>query len=219
VPGPPVLRHRVATGPPVVLHPSQSREGVGVPDYLPSSTKPPLPWRVRSWLRVKLLRLLLRFSWHRVVSGVHIFVLENGRWEPGRCGARVTEAINLLMLHDNRAYQRIREFGMRIFCFPLRRGVAGEYIYDINTCLLDPRYVLDEQTPPFLIANTLVHETTHAQLDRLGITVHPTNHERIESICIRAEMAFLKRVAGADARRILNERASRREALRSGTVG
>ncbi len=44
------------------------------------------------------------------------------------------------------------------------------------------------------LAGTIVHEATHAWLSSLGFQDHPARRHRIEAVCIRAEVAFARRL-------------------------
>jgi hypothetical protein len=46
------------------------------------------------------------------------------------------------------------------------------------------------------LAGTLVHETTHLRIARLGVPYYASLRERIESICIREEARFLRKIPG-----------------------
>src|SRR2546427_9194317 len=46
------------------------------------------------------------------------------------------------------------------------------------------------QTSAARLASTLVHEATHARLDRLGFRYAAERRARIEGICFRREIAF-----------------------------
>jgi hypothetical protein len=64
------------------------------------------------------------------------------------------------------------------------RGLKA-YVVDLRT--------LKKRTVPE-IALAIVHEGTHARIEHLGIRYEPTNRERIEQLCIRAELAFAERL-------------------------
>ena len=49
------------------------------------------------------------------------------------------------------------------------------------------------------LAALLVHELTHARLGARGISVHDSNRQRVEAICIRREAAFVRRMPGGEA--------------------
>jgi uncharacterized protein YjaZ len=59
--------------------------------------------------------------------------------------------------------------------------------------ILDERYVADPATTVEEIASTIVHEATHARLERYGIEYEEQRRARIEAICFRRERAFAAR--------------------------
>ena len=54
----------------------------------------------------------------------------------------------------------------------------------------DPRYVLDEANSLEKIANSIVHEATHARLWRCGIGYQEELRAQVEATCFRRERAF-----------------------------
>ena len=70
----------------------------------------------------------------------------------------------------------------------------GEYKHSLKACILDERYVADPATTIERIASTIVHETTHARLERYGIGYKTELRTRIEAICFRRELAFAVRL-------------------------
>jgi hypothetical protein len=62
-------------------------------------------------------------------------------------------------------------------------------------CVLDERFVLHETTTLERIASTIVHEATHAKLDRRGISYDcEKERPRIEAICLRRELNFIAKL-------------------------
>jgi hypothetical protein len=47
------------------------------------------------------------------------------------------------------------------------------------------------------LAGTLVHETTHLRIARLGVPYRTSMRKRIEGICIREEARFLRKIPGS----------------------
>ena len=48
-----------------------------------------------------------------------------------------------------------------------------------------------------VIAATLVHEAVHARLQRAGLRYWPDLRPRIEAVCVREEIAFVRLLAAA----------------------
>lgn len=68
----------------------------------------------------------------------------------------------------------------------------GQYLPKTSTIELYDTYVLSTDTSVSIIASTLVHEAQHARLFRLGFGYDEDIRDRIERICIKAELNFGK---------------------------
>jgi hypothetical protein len=77
----------------------------------------------------------------------------------------------------------------------------------LNACLLDERVVASENTTLECIASAIVHEATHARLEKRGIRYDEAVRPRIERICARREFDFVRHLSGVDA---LQEEITRR---------
>jgi hypothetical protein len=64
--------------------------------------------------------------------------------------------------------------------------------YGVKLIIVDARFLCDPETTPANIAATLVHEATHARLDRIGYA--PEKRARVEGLCFRRERAFARRL-------------------------
>jgi hypothetical protein len=106
---------------------------------------------------------------------------------------RVESALVLIKQHSPLNYARIIREIERIWVTLLFHGL-GEYKYSLKACLLDERYVADPATSIEQIACTIVHEATHARLERYGIGYKEELRARIEAICFRRELAFAARL-------------------------
>jgi hypothetical protein len=60
----------------------------------------------------------------------------------------------------------------------------------LHLCELSLEYASQASTSPAQLASSLLHEATHARLERLGFRYHPELRQRLEAICTRAEVAF-----------------------------
>ena len=56
-----------------------------------------------------------------------------------------------------------------------------------------------ETTSPELIAAVIVHEATHARLERYGIGYEEKLRARIEAVCFRRELAFAAKLPNGEA--------------------
>jgi hypothetical protein len=71
---------------------------------------------------------------------------------------------------------------------------AAEWNAVLAVCQLDEHYVADSSATPVGVATMIIHELTHARLDRARILSTRRNRGRIERICSLAERNFLLRL-------------------------
>jgi hypothetical protein len=92
-----------------------------------------------------------------------------------------------------------------------RRGVQQITIWPGDTTAFDrmggihlsASYLLGQS--PEAVAAALVHELTHLRIANSGVPYHPSLRERIETICVRKEAAFLRRAGGIHATAMAEE--------------
>ena len=106
---------------------------------------------------------------------------------------RVAAALDFLQQYDPHRLAGLRRDADGIFVF-LTAGALAEWESGARLVVLDERHVLDPQTSAARLASTLVHEATHARLDRLGFRYAAERRARIEGICFRREIAFARRL-------------------------
>ena len=155
-------------------------------DFIPMSKKRHRPPQAR--LRI-VDRIQLSMSVSRHLDGIWI-----GSWR-GRPEdlTRVEGALLLIKQHSPLDYARIARELERIWVDLVLNGL-GEYRHSLRACILDERYVADPATTVGHIASTIVHEATHARLERYGIGYEEQRRARIETICFRRERAFAARL-------------------------
>jgi hypothetical protein len=122
----------------------------------------------------------------------------DGIWIGSRRGrpedlTRVEGALLLIKQHSPLDYARIIRELDRIWVSLSYHGLA-EYNHSLRACVLDERYVADPAATVEQIASTIVHEATHARLERYGIEYEEQRRVRIETICFRRELAFAARL-------------------------
>ncbi|MBR0756982.1 hypothetical protein JQ604_32780 [Bradyrhizobium jicamae] len=133
-------------------------------------------------------RLALWLSKGRQIDGLWV-----GSWEhevesyPAL--RRVEDALQLIKRHAPLYYSRVIRDLDRIWV-NLIPGARAQYEGSLNACVLDERYVLEETMTLERLASTIVHEATHARLERWGILYEEKLRHRIESICLRRELDF-----------------------------
>jgi hypothetical protein len=113
---------------------------------------------------------------------------------------RVEEALRLIKQYDARCYFRITRDLKRIWVNLVPDAIAC-YQRSLQACVLDERYVLSEKTTPQRLALTIIHEATHARLERCGLDYELKLRPRIEAVCLRRELAFVSKLPnGAELR-------------------
>jgi hypothetical protein len=144
------------------------------------------PSQVRPHL---LHRLELAMSDYRHVDGIWI----GNRGSSAEDLTRVEGTLSLIKRHSPLDYARIIRELDRIWVNLSHHGL-GEYRHSLKACILDERYVADPATTVEQIASTIVHEATHARIERYGIKYKEELRTRIEAICFRRELAFAARL-------------------------
>jgi hypothetical protein len=144
--------------------------------------KPP-----RSSARI-LDKMQLSLSTGRHVDGIWV-----GSWRTPEDLTRVEHALHLVKRHSPLHYSRIIRDLERIWIFLVPEGL-GHYDHSLKACVLDERFIADAAISVERIASTIVHESTHARLERFGIAYEEELRGRIEAICFRRELALAVRL-------------------------
>src|SRR5664280_2592003 len=105
--------------------------------------------------------------------------------------AKLEQALALIAEYSPLQYLRVRSDLARLFVFRIPHNLA-EYHPQLHMCVFDCGYL--QTTPPEELAMTIIHETMHAYLFRRGFVYDSTKRAQIERICVRAEIAFAKRL-------------------------
>jgi hypothetical protein len=107
---------------------------------------------------------------------------------------KITEALELIAVHDPSRFARIRRQLRAVFVVP-----AGGEIYDHGLAGYMATASLLRERPTAHVALAIVHEAAHARLRANGIRSTPANLDRIERLCIAQEVAFAQRLPDAEA--------------------
>ena len=148
-------------------------------------------------------RFALWVSKSRVTDGLWIGSAQSDS-EPAL--QRVEAALQLINRCAPLHYRRVKNSLSRIWVTLVPHG-AGCYLHSLNACLLDERVVASESTTLEWIASAIVHEATHARLEKRGIRYDEAVRHRIERICAQRELDFARRLSGVDT---LHEEITRR---------
>jgi hypothetical protein len=116
---------------------------------------------------------------------------------------KLDAAIGLLKQYDTRRFDRLLQNVRGIFLF----GTTGDLAYwlsSLGLVVMQESFVRSSDTSVPLLASTLIHESCHAWLDRLGFDYTLERRPRIEAICARSEIAFAKHLPEANRKTILD---------------
>ncbi len=137
-------------------------------------------------------RLELWLSTSRKVDGLWVGTMESKPW-PGL--RRVEDALRLIKDQDPLHYFRVVHNLARIWV-RLLPSYRAHYDRTLDACVIDERFL--ETVTREQIASTIVHEATHARLDRWGIRYEEKDRSRIEAICLRRELNFLTKLSDCE---------------------
>jgi hypothetical protein len=140
-------------------------------------------------------RIALWISKSRVADGLWLGCAQSDS-EPAL--QRIEAALQLIDRCAPLHYLRIKNNLSRIWVTLVPHG-AGCYQHSLNACLLDERVIARETTSLEWIASAIVHEATHARLENWGVRYKEASRLRIERICIRRELDFVRHLSGVDA--------------------
>jgi hypothetical protein len=113
---------------------------------------------------------------------------------------RVEDALQLIKQHSPLHYSRVIHNLERVWVRLVLISYACYYA-PLRACELDVRFVLRETTTLEEIASAIVHEATHARLERWGISYDEYDEKersRIEVICIRRELDLLAKLPNSE---------------------
>ena len=139
-------------------------------------------------------RFSLWFSTGREIDGLWVGTTEA---KPKPALRRVEDALQLIKRHDSLHYSRVIHNLTRVWVDLLPNACAC-YKASLNACVLDERYVLLETTTLEHIASSIVHEATHARLERWGISYDEKERPRIEAVCLRRELSFIAKLPDSE---------------------
>jgi hypothetical protein len=148
------------------------------------ATRPSLEERIDLWL-----------SKGHIVDGIWV---GSFRSDGTPAIQRIEDALRLIERCAPLHYRRVKNHLSRIWVHLVPHG-AGCYLHSLNACMLDERTVTSETTTVEWIASAIVHEATHARLEKLGIRYEEAVRQRIERTCALRELDFARHLSGVDA--------------------
>ncbi|MFK4510621.1 hypothetical protein LPJ38_09885 [Bradyrhizobium daqingense] len=139
-------------------------------------------------------KIALWLSTSRMTDGLWI---GSSHGDPEPALQRVEAALELMEDISPLHYRRVKSSLSRIWVKLVPHG-TGCYLHSLNACLLDARVVASETTTLEWIASAIIHEATHARLEKRGVRYDEPVRHRIERICARRELDFALRLPSAD---------------------
>ncbi len=136
---------------------------------------------------------VIRWSRNTRVDGLWVGVFV-GRQEKEILG-RLVEALVQIKTYDPYRYRRVLREIERILAY-LLPGHSAVWLPALKRCVVDPRFILSAS--PQLIASAIVHEATHAALNRRHIGYAEPLRERVEKVCMHQELAFALKIPDGD---------------------
>jgi hypothetical protein len=134
-----------------------------------------------------------RLSPSRELAGILVVATVPPSAEPEDALKKVTFALEAIAAAQPRRLIQARRYLRFIW---VKRHPASRALYDgeRSVCILDSTFVLDPSVSPLQVAASIVHETTHARIERCGIAYDEPRRARIERLCRKAELDFGQRL-------------------------
>jgi hypothetical protein len=141
-----------------------------------------LPWRV-----------VVHRAQRQDVAGLEVRVLSRGDDAHG-IFRKVADALKLV---EDVAPYRLARLRRDLTCILVTQTGGAHYLPRLRVCRLGIDMI--GSAPTAEIAMTIIHEGTHARLWSAGFESEERCRERIERLCVRAEVAFAERIPGTEA--------------------
>ena len=135
---------------------------------------------------------LFRRATRRVHHGLTVGIV-TGSFDVEVAFDRMVAGLDLLAHYEPSIVARLRHDakGILVWEREISSGVASWH-FGIKLIFANARFLCDPETTSADVAAMLVHEATHARLDRLGYG--SDRRARIEALCFRRERAFARRL-------------------------
>jgi hypothetical protein len=130
------------------------------------------------------LGLDVRYAWLAIPDAEHVL-------------PKLFAAIDLLADTSPKHFARVRRHVRGLMLFPTP-GANAQWVESLGLILIAPEYVVRPEIPVAEVASAIVHEATHGWLGSLGIGYDEPARGRVERVCIAAQVAFVRKVPGAD---------------------
>ena len=139
------------------------------------------------------MTLTYRLAYKQTLCGVPVATLLPDDDDRATCYPKIAAALTLIGEHDRVRFSQVQRYVRAIVLTEHPMNLA-QWWDDVRMCELARPYVLAPATTPTHLAATIVHETTHARLFRLGIRYEEPLRARVEAVCYKAEIDFARRL-------------------------
>lgn len=148
---------------------------------------------MKTWHHKRLAFVFFRLCEHTAFDGFDIGICVGSQSQNALVRRKVIDALALIRKVDPRRYRYMQRDVKRILLLgnPFYRG---QWVDALGLCHLTYDYILAPDTTPEMVAAILIHEAMHARLYRWGIDYEEPKRARIEQICLKAEIAFARRL-------------------------
>jgi hypothetical protein len=148
-----------------------------------------------SWIQ----KIFVRTGGWREHAGVRVSATSSNESIEEKAIERVFAALDVLRDTAPPQLERIPILTLGLTIAPLDDAL-GQWRSDLGVCLLDEKFVIAPETTPSELASTIVHELTHARLERAGFRSVNATRARVERICFLAQRNFVLSLPPSDER-------------------
>lgn len=106
---------------------------------------------------------------------------------------KLDQGLDVIQYFDPLLFRRIRQSIKRFIFVP---GGGDHYSPVLEAHMMDASTLIQQTN--LYTALLIVHEATHARLERRGISMTQLNAARVERLCVDAQVNFARRVPGGE---------------------
>lgn len=143
-------------------------------------------------LKTLFMRLAVASNPRVPLEGLELVDLSHDSGNP-RTAECIRSALHILARNSPSALEGVKRRLRRII---ITNGDVAYYTDDVRGAVIGGTYL--ERCGPTELALLIVHEATHARLYRARVRSTWATRERIERICINAELAVARKLPGAE---------------------
>lgn len=153
-------------------------------------TRGDLLFKATRVIRVAFERAALLVADRRLVYGIPVAFSLTGKVDDSDdLAGRVQSALHVISTVQPRRLQQARRYLKLIWVRRYPRFRAA-YSHPLGACILDTSFLRDRTFLIEQIAASIIHETTHARVERRGISYDWVTKARVERLCRQAELDF-----------------------------